>query len=118
MPRKTYTGGCQCGAVRFEVTADLDQTVTCNCARCQRIGSVLTFVPRADFTLRAGEGAQTAYLFNTEKIEHLFCTTCGVQSFSYGTTSEGHPTVAVNVNCLDGVDPRALTSHHFDGARI
>jgi hypothetical protein len=29
---------------------------------------------------------------------------------------DGSPMVAVNVNCLEGVDPRALTSHHYDGA--
>jgi hypothetical protein len=28
------------------------------------------------------------------------------------------PTVAVNVNCLDGVDARALNVQHYDGASV
>jgi hypothetical protein len=29
---------------------------------------------------------------------------------------DGSETVAINVNCLDGVDPRALPSRHVHGA--
>ena len=28
---------------------------------------------------------------------------------------DGTPMVAINVNCLDGVDPRALPARHVDG---
>ncbi len=30
------TGGCNCGAVRFEVTAPLVKASYCHCKRCQR----------------------------------------------------------------------------------
>lgn len=30
------TGGCGCGAVRFELTAPLKRAVYCHCTRCQR----------------------------------------------------------------------------------
>ena len=30
------TGGCGCGAVRFEVTAPLQSATYCHCRRCQR----------------------------------------------------------------------------------
>ena len=116
MSEKHYAGGCQCGAVRFEADLDLDQVMTCNCSRCQRLGSVLTFTPRSKFTLLQGEGATTEYLFNRETISHRFCATCGIESFAYGTGPDGAEVAAVNVNCLDGVDPRALTPQHVDGA--
>ena len=29
--KKTYTGGCQCGAVRYEVSADIGEVISCNC---------------------------------------------------------------------------------------
>jgi len=115
MPVTTYAGGCQCGLVRYEVAADLTRTITCNCSRCQRMGFVLAFVPRASFQLKSGEEALTEFLFNTKKIRHLFCKTCGVESFAYGQMADGSPTAAINVNCLDGVDPRALDSQHVDG---
>ena len=28
-----YTGGCQCGAVRYEVECSLDAPIACNCSR-------------------------------------------------------------------------------------
>jgi hypothetical protein len=111
----TYTGGCQCGAVRYSVEMELEGGITCNCSRCQRLGSVLTFVPESAFTLAAGEGAQTEYLFNRHIIRHQFCATCGIESFARGKMPDGSPMVAINVNTLDGVDPRAVKLTHYDG---
>jgi hypothetical protein len=110
-----YQGGCQCGAVAYEVDVDLDNTITCNCSRCQRMGFVLAFAPKKDFVLKAGEDHLTEYLFNRKLIRHLFCKTCGIESFSYGQMPDGTPIAAINVNCLEGVEPRELKSHHFDG---
>ena len=112
-----YTGGCQCGAVHFEVDCTLDHPIVCNCSRCQRLGSVLVFAPRAAFALTADEGALREYLFNKHRIRHVFCGTCGIQSFAYGTAPDGSEVVAVNVNCLDGVDPREIASQAqvYDG---
>ena len=112
-----YQGGCQCGAVRFQVEVGLDRPVICNCSRCQKLGAVLVFAPEAAFTLERGAEAQTEYLFNTRKIRHLFCKTCGIQSFSRATGPDGTPMVAVNVNALEGVEPReiAARAHAVDG---
>ena len=35
----THTGGCQCGNVRYEVQADINEVFACNCSRCGRLGS-------------------------------------------------------------------------------
>ena len=120
MTEQTYTGGCQCGAVHFSVTASLDKPVTCNCSRCQRLGSVLVFAPRSAFALDRGAEATTEYLFNKQVIRHQFCTTCGIESFAYGTMPDGTETVAINVNCLDGVEPRevAARAYHYDGRSL
>lgn len=113
-----YQGGCQCGAVSYEVDVDLDSTVTCNCSRCQRIGSVLAFTPKENFNLHSGADQLTEYLFNKKEIRHLFCAICGIESFAYGTMPDGTPMAAINVNCLDGVEPRQLHSHHYDGRSV
>lgn len=115
MELKHYDGSCQCGAVSYEVEVDLENTITCNCSRCQRMGFVLAFTPMENFKLKSGEGALTEYLFNNHTIRHLFCKVCGVESFAYGTMPDGTKTVAINANCLSGVDPRALNSQHVDG---
>ena len=75
-----YTGGCQCGAVRYEVDVDLASTVTCNCSRCQRLGSVLAFTSEDKFKLLQGEEQLTEYLFNKGVIHHFFCKVCGIES--------------------------------------
>ncbi len=116
MALQHYFGSCQCGAVAYEVDLDLDRTVTCNCSRCRRLGSILAFAPASAFQLKAGEGAMSEYLFNTRKIHHLFCATCGIEPFGRGTAPDGTETVAVNVRCLDGVDLKALTPMEYDGA--
>jgi hypothetical protein len=116
MTAQTYSGGCQCGAVRYEVTADLDHTMTCNCSRCGRLGTVMAFVPTAEFKLLSGEDAMTEYLFNKHLIHHLFCATCGIQSFSRGAMPDGTAMIAINARCLDGVDIDTLPPPtKFDG---
>jgi hypothetical protein len=115
MKMSHYEGGCQCGAVSYAVDVDLENTITCNCSRCQRMGLVLAFAQQKDFQLKSGEGNLTEYLFNRKAIRHLFCATCGVESFAYGTMPDGTQTVAINVNCLSGVEPRQLNSQHVDG---
>lgn len=116
MTERHYTGGCQCGAVRYAVDVDLDRTATCNCSRCRRLGTILAFAPAENFRLESGESGMTEYRFNKHVIAHLFCATCGVQSFSRGAKPDGSVMVAVNARCLDHVDVALLTPTTYDGA--
>jgi len=115
--KQTYTGGCQCGKVRYEVAVDLaNPVIACNCSRCGRLGSLLAFAPAADFKLLSGEAGLTDYQFNRHAIRHLFCATCGIQSFARGKRpNDGADVVAVNARCLDRIDPDALTVNKADG---
>ena len=117
MPQ-TYTGGCQCGNVRYEASLELNEVMSCNCSRCGRLGSLLAFTPAANFKLTAGENELTEFLFNKHHIHHLFCTTCGIQSFARAKGPDGTPTVAVNARCLDGVDVDTLKVKKFNGKAI
>jgi hypothetical protein len=112
---KRYSGGCQCGKVRYQVDLDLGAPVTaCNCSMCGRAGTLLTFVPASQFKLLSGEESLTDYLFNRHAIHHLFCKVCGIKSFARGTGKDG-PTVAINGRCLDGVEVADLKINPFDG---
>ena len=112
---KTYAGGCHCGAVRYEVPLKLDGAMTCNCSICSKTGTMLTFVPADRFRLLSGEGALTDYQWGKKRLHHLFCKHCGVRSFGRGSMPDGTAMVAVNVRCLDGVDPAAIPVKAFDG---
>lgn len=115
MAEKHHAGSCQCGAVDYEVDVDIDNAVVCNCSRCERMGFTLAFAPRGNFTLKSGEDKLTEYRFNSKSIQHLFCSICGVESFAYGKMPDGSEIAAINVNCLEGVDPRALDVKKIDG---
>jgi hypothetical protein len=58
------------------------------------------------------------YQFNKKVIHHLFCRQCGIGSFSRGKAPDGSDMVAINVRCLDGVDPTALEITPFDGKTL
>ena len=116
---KTYTGGCHCGAVRYEVQADLGQVIACNCSICSKRGLVLTFVTPDRFKLLSGADTLKDYQFNKKVIHHVFCPSCGIESFAHGTAPGGdNKKYAVNVRCLDGVDVAALKPAPFDGRSL
>ncbi len=113
-----YHGGCQCKAVRFEMSADITKGMTCNCSRCGKLGWVLMFVPAEQFTLQSDADNMTEYLFHEKKIVHLFCKTCGIESFARGKGPDGTETIAVNIRCLDGVDIKSIPIAEFNGKDI
>lgn len=112
---KRYAGSCHCGKVRFDVTTDLTQVISCNCSICSRTGALLSFVAPEQFELRSGSGEQTDYQFRGKNIHHLFCATCGIRSFAHGTDPGGTPMYAINVRCLEGVDLASLEITPVDG---
>lgn len=78
----TYTGGCACGAVRYEIAGTPVFQNHCQCTDCQKRsgtghGSYLTFAGRDTVTLtgKATEWTLTGDS-GTEK-SHAFCPTCG-----------------------------------------
>ena len=81
------------------------------------MGFKLAFTPREKFDLKSGGDEITEYLFNTQKIRHLFCKTCGVESFAYGEAN-GTKMVAINLNCLEGLDARMVGAKEIDGASM
>jgi hypothetical protein len=115
---RTYTGGCHCGKVRYEATTDLGKIISCNCSICSKKGHLLTFVGADKFRLTAGEDALADYQFRTKNIHHLFCRTCGVGSFAWGTAPGGAKMYSINVRCLDDVDVSTLTPVAFDGKSL
>ena len=113
-----YQGGCHCGKVRFEVEADLGQIVACNCSICAKHGLLLTFVGADKFKVLSGERELTDYQFYKKQIHHLFCRSCGVESFARGTAPDGKEMVGINVRCLDRIDVGALETTPFDGKSL
>jgi len=109
----TYTGGCHCGRVRYEVTTDLSRVSECNCSMCSMKGFLHVIVPSEQFRMLSGEQDLTMYQFGTRTARHHCCRDCGIASFyhprSHSDACDG------NARCLEGVDVAALTIERFDG---
>jgi hypothetical protein len=110
----TYTGGCHCGRVRFEVTAPAPlQVFDCNCSICSKSGYLHLVVPKSRFNLLSGAQSLTTYTFNTGIAQHLFCAVCGIKSFYVPRSfPDGY---SVNARCLDEGTLAGLTVVPFDG---
>ncbi|HEY9380558.1 MAG TPA: GFA family protein [Burkholderiales bacterium] len=110
-----YKGSCHCGRIAFEVEGELGKVMECNCTHCSRKGYLLWFVPRAQLKLSTPENDLATYTFNKHVIKHHFCPNCGCAPFGFGADPAGTPTAAVNVRCLEDVDPATLERMPFDG---
>lgn len=108
-----YSGGCHCGAVRFDVEApETVEVEECNCSVCAKSGFLHLIVPNSKFCLHSGEDKLVEYTFNTGVAKHRFCGVCGVKSFYIPRSNPDG--VDVNVRCLD-VPPTTLNIVSFDG---
>ncbi len=98
------TGGCRCGAIRYQVTAPALFHIACHCRDCQYAagGSPnLTMVfPRAAFALTQGQ--PRVYKATAVSGGSAFCETCGVQLFSQPDSNPD--IIAVKVGGLDDRD--------------
>ena len=108
------SGGCHCGAVRFEAQVPAEvEVLDCNCSICAKTGFRHLIVPHGDFRLLGGAEELTSYRFGTGAADHLFCGVCGVKSF-YQPRS--HPEAwSVNFNALDDAAGLQVTARDFDG---
>lgn len=98
------TGGCVCGAVRYESTAEPLLMVKCHCRDCQRTTGG-PYVPAVVFPLaafRITQGAVQHYATPSEGGGHNrrgFCPTCG--SRLTGAEDPARGIIAVVASSLD-----------------
>lgn len=114
-----FTGSCHCGAIRYTVDEDMPtKAMTCNCSICRRKGALHHFTTPEKFTLHTPRDAVASYEFNTHRIQHHFCKSCGCAPFAEGTGPDGKKAVEINLSCADGIDLDALEVSRFDGAKL
>ena len=111
----TYQGGCHCGRISFKIEGVIDQVIDCNCSLCRKRGGLLWFVPRDALSLTGEAQGVGTYTFNTHKLQHHFCTTCGIAPYSEGQGADGTAMASINVRCLEEVDLATLKIVPFDG---
>ncbi|XP_071787513.1 centromere protein V-like [Asterias amurensis] len=109
-----HTGGCHCGAVKFEALAPRDVKVfDCNCSICTMKQNKHFIVNESNFKILRGEDNLTCYTFNTKQAKHTFCKTCGVQSFYTPRSNQNGKGIAIH--CVDKGTIDNITIMRFDG---
>lgn len=78
----TASGGCQCGAIRYRVSAVLDTSHICHCRMCQKANgnffAALICVPRDALVWSRGTPASFA---SSDDVTRGFCAACGTPLF-------------------------------------
>ncbi len=93
------SGGCQCGAVRYEITGPLEGPHICHCRMCQKafgnFFAALVGTRREHFRFTRG----TPGIFKSSSVvERGFCGQCGTPlTFAYVDS----PRIAVSIGSLD-----------------
>ncbi|HEV7692791.1 MAG TPA: GFA family protein [Hyphomonadaceae bacterium] len=119
--KKTYSGSCHCGRVRYEADIDFDAAKTgrCNCSFCAKVRSWGITLKPEEFRLLSDPSETSDYQFGTMSGHHRFCTACGMHAYGDGYVEQiGGAFVSVQISCLDGVSPEelaALPIHYSDG---
>ena len=109
-------GGCQCGAIRYEVGRPPSIIFACHCTACQRrSGSafVVSMVVR-DHDFRLTRGALTSQTRTGDsgaQLTHWFCVNCGtpILGVQRGTAPDVYQTVRLGT--LDDVSGLRPTVH-------
>ncbi len=114
---ETITGGCMCGAVRYEANEPPIEAGTCHCRMCQRAtGSAFwagAAFPRSAFRFTKGEPKR----YQSSSIaERSFCPDCGspvVSRYLVPVRTSMHPDMVwVHIGTLDKPEAASIDSHY------
>lgn len=93
----TFSGGCQCGAVRYRISADHLTSYACHCRECQKQSAsafgISVPVFEADLEIT---GMTTSWRRPTDSGSHtrcFFCPTCGSRLYHAGENRPGLVTI-------------------------
>ena len=107
----TATGGCLCGAVRYQARAPLRDVVNCHCGQCLKThGNFAAYsaVPRAG--LHVVEARGLAWYRSSTAARRGFCRECGASLF-WDADKQGY--VAVAAGSIDRPTGLKTVRHIF-----
>jgi hypothetical protein len=98
-----FSGGCMCGAVRYEASAEPLAVATCHCRDCQYASgggpAIVVVMPKGSVKVTKGSVKSfTKTADNGKPITRQFCTECGTPMFSVPSEA---PMFIVKAGTLD-----------------
>lgn len=114
---RTLRGSCHCGAVRFQVQADLAHGASrCNCSVCTKLGALGSIVKPDAFELLSEQAALSSYEWGHKISKRYFCKSCGTYCYASGHLAEvGGDFVSFNYNTIDELEIGDLPVVYWDG---
>ncbi len=113
------TGGCMCGAVRFETTGDSFEVIHCHCHSCRKhnSGPVVTLAGfTSDQVAFSGEGRKIYE--SSPGSSRAFCGNCGTPLTWEGDGGELGPIFEFHISTFDNPDALVPSAHAFEPERI
>jgi hypothetical protein len=106
-----YTGGCQCGAVRYRVEGTLAGPHVCHCRMCQKAAGnyfmPLAGAQRDEFTVTRGE---ISWFHSSDPVRRGFCSNCGTPLIFETVTADR---LSITLGSLD--NPAEIRPQHQYG---
>lgn len=97
--RVSLTGGCLCGAVRFEVASVLRDVVLCHCAMCRKThGHIGAYTNAPKTALQFSETRGLKWYGSSNFARRGFCCECGASLFWERTTGDS---ISIAAGALD-----------------
>jgi hypothetical protein len=99
----SMAGGCLCGKVRYEISAQPVSTALCHCRTCQKsVGAphlALMIVPESAFTVTGNYKEFITIAASGNKMHRAFCPECGSPLFAKNSGfPEVRPILAVTLD--------------------
>ena len=117
MTTQKLEGGCQCGAVRYQITGEPVMTSVCHCAICRRVSATPSMAwamfKKHQVSFIQGE---PAHYESSDAGERGFCSSCGTQISLTATYIPG--LIDITLGSLDNPMAIAPTRHYWGTRRL
>ncbi len=109
------SGGCLCGAVRYELSLGEPKFDVCHCAMCRRwsAGPFMGVHCQRPATMTKDEGLQ--WYRSSQWAERGFCSRCGTSLF--WRLAENPQVFSASIDSLDDADGLELDRHFFSDSK-
>ncbi len=115
----TVTGGCMCGAVRYEASGEPIGVIHCHCQSCRKHNGapvVTLAVFKADQVTFSGD--ERKIYASSPGVGRAFCANCGTSLTWETVLGDEGPICAIHISTFDNPDALTPTAHSFYPERI
>jgi hypothetical protein len=115
----TWSGGCMCGAVRYETTGESVRVINCHCRSCRKH----TGAPAATLAVYKVDqvefsGDERKVYTSSPGVGRAFCAKCGTPLTWETVFRDLGPLCSLHISTFDNPDALMPTAHSFYSERI